>query len=406
MGTNLGFRVEGSWFTSRAQLFPGSDQFVDIGPGYGVSARLTLAQPILQGAGTDIGETDVRMAHIDRTRAVKVKDRVASQLLRDVLNAYWELWYASEAVRIDTAARKLAEDERNQQQARIDADAEAPVEIYPFETRIAELDEALLASELERQRRAMQLGLLLGKPGKQSRDLVTEGAAPPDPKVIADDEALVAEAMNAAPELAEIDAEIAQADETKRVAGESERHRLDLTGWAQIEGLGNMEVPPGLEQFATLGAFSAQIGLVYQFPVTGSRYKKQQHAARKAYDAATVRREALEQQIENDLMVLINQANAAARRLQLANRTLATATQQRTAAKQRFELGDGVAIEIQRAEDAMRRAELRAARARVDWALAKAAIDHATGRILNRYSRLIPGAARRPQLDGEGAGPF
>jgi outer membrane protein TolC len=404
-GTNLGFRVEGSWLTASSQLFPGSDQVVEIGPGYGLSARLTIVQPILQGAGTDVGEAEVRLAHIDRTRAVKAKDRVASELLRDVLVAYWELWYAGEAVTIDTAARKLAEDERKLQQARIDAGSVPPVEIYPFETRVAELDEALLVSTFERQRRAMELGLRLGKPGNQSRHLATDGSAPPAPTTIKNEDDLVAEAMNAAPELAEIDAQLAQSEEQKKTAGEGDRHRLDVTGWAQMEGLGNQEVPPAFEQFAKFGAFSAYLGLVYQFPLTGSRHSKQQRAASKAYDAAVARRKALEQRIENDLTVLVNRANAASQRATLALRTVATATKQRAAAKERFELGDGVAIEIQRAEDTIRRAKLRAARARVDWVLAMTAIDHLTGRLLNRHSGLIPKGVK-PQAHGEGTGPL
>ncbi len=404
-GTNLGFRVEGSWINLRSQLFPGSGQQVEIGPGYGVSARLTVVQPLLQGFGTNVGEAEVRTAKIDRTRVATLKDRVASELLRDVLIAYWELWYAGEAVNIDNAARELADDERRTQQARIDAGAVPGVEIYPFETRVAELDEALVVSAFERRRRAMNLGLQLGKPGGASRDLSTDGGAPPQPTIVDDDDALIAEAMRLAPELAEIDAQLAQAQERTNTAGEAERHRLDLTGWAQIEGLGNQSVPPAFAQFARIGAFSAYLGLVYQFPLTGSRYTKQQSAARRAYEAASARREALEQRIENDLSVLVNRANAATRRTKLAERTVATADKQRAAAKERFALGDGIAIEIQRAEDTLRRARLRAARARVDWVLAITAIEHFTGRLLQRHSSLIPGA-ETPQLHGQGSGPL
>lgn len=403
-GTNIGFRTEGSWFISRSQFFPNSPEVIETGPGYGLSARLTLLQPILKGAGTNVGEAEVRLAHIDKSRAVKTKDRVASELLRDVLSSYWELWYADEALRIDTAARALAEDEREQQQARVDAGAVSPVEIYPFQTRVAELDEALLGSEVERERRALELGLQLGAPGQRAKSLHTRDPAPPAPAIITNEDALISQALQTAPDLAEIDAQIAQAEESQKTAGESDRHRLDLTGWMQLEGLGNKAVPPALEQFALLGAFSAQIGLVYQFPLTGSRYSLQKAAARKAYDAAVARRDALEQRIENELITLVNRANAAARRVQLANRTVDTATKQRAAAKARFELGDGLAIEIQRAEDALQRASLRAARARVDWVLAQTAIDHLTGGLLVRYDGVIPDDA--PQVHGEGAGPF
>ncbi len=405
-GTNIGFRVEGTWFESRTQLFPNSPQQVETGPGYSLSARLTLLQPILRGAGTDVGEAEVRLAHIDRTRAVKVKDRVASELLRDLLTSYWELWYADEAVRIDTAARALAEDERQQQAARIETGAAPPVEIYPFETRVAELDEALLASETERERRALEVGVRLGTPGPRARALRPDQKAPPTPTPLAKEDELVQAALAAAPELAELDAQLAQAEEQQKTAGESERHRLDLTGWMQIEGLGNQQVPPALEQFATLGAFSAQVGLVYQFPLTGSRYSKQQAAARKAFDAASARREALEQRIESDVLTLVNRANAATQRARLAERTVDNATKQRTAAKERFELGDGLAIEIQRAEDTLQRAKLRHARAQVDWILAVVALEHLTGKLLERHGDDIERSKPKPPLHGEGGGPF
>jgi outer membrane protein TolC len=404
-GTGLNFRTEGSWVRSTSPaVFPGSSELV-LGPGWGLLSRLTLVQPLLRGFGTDIGDAELRMSRLDKTAAERARDRAASDLLRETLSAYWELWYAHEAVRINLAARTLAETERAEQQARIDAGATAPAEIYPFEAQVAELDEAVVLAELEREQRALALALQLGQVGDGAEKLQAAAGDPPDMQPLPSVAELRQDARQSSPELAELDVQIAQARERWQIAGEQERARLDLEGWVQIEGLGNDEVPPALEQYATLGALSAHVGLVYEFPVTGSRYDKQRAAAQRAIEVTEARREAVEQQVDNQLSQLISQAKAARQRLRLANRTVEVAQKQRQAAKARFELGEGLAIEIQRAEDTLQRARLRATRARVDWVLATIAIDHLTGRLLRRYARYLPGRGEKA-FNGVAPGPY
>jgi outer membrane protein len=389
-GTGINFRTEGSWSRSRSPSFiPGGDELV-LGPGYALLSRLTVVQPLLRGLGNDIGEADLRIARLERTAAQRARDRTSSELLRDTLSAYWELWYADEAVRINVAARNLADAERAEQQARIDAGATAPAEIYPFQTQVAELDEAVVVSQLDREQRALALSLQLGSVGDGAEKMQAAAVEPPEMAALPLLVELREDARRNSPELAELDTQIAQARERYVTAGEQERARLDLEGWVQIEGLGNDEVPPALEQYATFGALSAHVGLVYEFPVTGSRYDKQRTAAQRAIDATEARRDALAQRVDSQLSQLVSQAKAARQRHALALKTIEVAKNQRQAAKARFDLGDGLAIEIQRAEDALQRAQLRATRARVDFILATIAIDHLTGRLLRRYANALP----------------
>lgn len=391
-GTSVGFRLEGSWTKSSSPAIIGSAR-TTIGPGWGLTGRLTVAQPLLRGAGTDVGEAELRAAEFNRSAAEQARDRVGSELLRDVLLAYWDLWYASETVRIEQAARDLAERERRDTEQRIEAGALAPVEIHPFTTRVAQLDEALLAARLERERRALELGERVGRAGAQSRGLVAASATPPEPSAPPQLPQLVERALRQSPELKELDTQIAASRDREEIAGEQERHRLDVQGWVQAEGLGNREVPPALEQYFTFGAVSAHVGLIYEAPLTGSRRVAQRAGAKLATDAAIERREAVRQRIESSATLQHAQLLAARRRVRLAARTVEVASAQLAAAKDKYKAGDGLVIEIQQAEDAMRQARLRVARARVDWVQARLVVDYLTGAMLARHSSALSGAA-------------
>lgn len=386
-GTGVSFRLEGAWNRSSFPILPNLPDTITQGPGYSLNARLTITQPLLRGFGTDVGEAELRAASFRRDALHHARERIASETMRDVLTAYWELWYASAARQIEQEARQLAEAERKQLQESIDAGATAGVDIYSFETRVRERDEAVTLAELERRRRSLTLGTQMGR--HEGGELVASDVLPPEPEPMADRAALVKRALDNSPQLEELEAQIDAAQDREKVAGEADRHRLDLTGWVQTRGLGNQDVGAAVRQFGRFGALSAQLGLVYELPLTGSRVASQRAAARAASAAAEARKEQVELTIETNVDVNRAQAEAAARRIELADMTTKAAERQVQAAKDRYAIGDGLAIDVQRAEDALRRARLRALRARVDWVQNRIALDHLTGELLVRYADLV-----------------
>ncbi|MCA9617725.1 MAG: TolC family protein [Myxococcales bacterium] len=407
-GTSLSFRLQGSYSRRIFPPLPTQPVQVTLGPGYDLRARLSVVQPLLRGFGDDQGEAALRAAKLDQASSESTVHRAASELLRDVLVAYWELWYASEAVRIEIAAKTLAEDEQENVKARIEAGTAAPVDVHSASTRVAELEESVATARFEQKRRALELGLLLGEPSRKAQNLDTAASQPPDANDLPPLQQLVDAAMATSPELAERDAAIAASQDRERSAGEPDRQRLDLEGWVQTEGLGNQQVPPAFEQFGTFGAFSAHLGLVYELPLTGSRYDSQKAAARHATESLEAQREATALRIESDIHRLHQQATVASRRVELAERTTEAAEAQLAAARDRMDLGGGLAIDVERAEDALRRARLRAVRARVDGHAAKLALDHATGQLLLRYAEIAreQGLASSIHVPPAPRGPF
>ena len=96
------------------------------GPGYSLVGRLAASQPLLRGAGTELGLASLRQAKLNLTANQLAAQAAASGLLSQVVSAYWELWYAAEAVRIDQASRDLARVQQEQANQQVQSGALAP----------------------------------------------------------------------------------------------------------------------------------------------------------------------------------------------------------------------------------------------------------------------------------------
>ena len=392
-GTALTLRVEGYRSTSTQQLEPGSADTVTLGPAYGTVGRLTLNQPLLRGAGTTVGEAALRQARLARTTAERAQDVAASQLLRDVLAAYWELWYRSRAVQIQRDAKALAEQQRKEAGQRAAMGALAPFEVLNYETRIAELDQAVESADAQRRQQAVEMGRLLG-----TREFDANYVAEADPRAepygtaIAQADAIKA-ALTRSPEVAQLEAQIAAAEDRVATAGESERPRLDLEAYVQSEQLAQGEVPPAMDHFGTRPAYSAHVGVVFELPLSGTTRSAERRVAELAVEAARLRLRQQRDQIEAQVVSAYVNAETARRRVALAETTVSIATQQVRAQRQRYAAGVAIFIEVQQAEDTLRQAELNVERARVDLVLAHLTLEHVTGYLLARHANLMPVSA-------------
>jgi outer membrane protein TolC len=149
IGTSAELRVQGERF-ERDSVDPlGSS----VGNGYGVTARASVTQPLMRGAGLTVGELELRAARASRVVAEKGRARETSELVRGVLNAYWELWYADEAIGIENAALGLAQRQESEAQQQVAAGASAPADVLTFST------ERSSASRTDRVTRAARRSL-------------------------------------------------------------------------------------------------------------------------------------------------------------------------------------------------------------------------------------------------------
>lgn len=380
-GTRASLRVEGYRDMTRAP--------VQSGPGYGTSARATVAQPLMRGAGVEVGEQQLRIARINRTASELSKDRVASEVAREVLLAYWELWYAEAAVDIEGNARDLAKRQRDEAQQRVNDGALAPVEVLPFETRLASLEESVISAQTDQRRRSLALARQMGTMEGGETDLGAEIRQQPQVSLTPMRTAAVQQALSSSPEIKELEAQLRLAQEQIRTSGDSYRPRLDVEGYVQVAGVGNQEVSPAFEQVATARATSVHVGLVYELPLDDARKSSERARDLLAVQIAEQRLLAARQRIQTEVETLLEQERAARIRLEMAEKTAEIAEKQVAAATERFEIGVGISVEVQQAEDELRKAKLRAVRARIDLVEAEVQRHHSTGQLLSRIADLL-----------------
>jgi outer membrane protein TolC len=185
-------------------------------------------------------------------------------------------------------------------------------------------------------------------------------------------------------ELAELEAQIRVARTRAEVAGEASRPALDLEGSLQTLGI-SQRVPRAIERAGQLALTTAQVSVVFESPLDTRRGRAERASALLGIRIAEQSLKAARDRIAAEASLATANEAAAVRRVTLAERTLAVAIRTFEAASARFELGESIPVQVQEAEEDMRRARLSLARARVDVVQTQTNVAHLSGRLLARY---------------------
>lgn len=375
LGTDLSLRVEhvSRWEEEREDV-----SLFAVGPVYDTSARLELTQPFWRGSGRAVVESALRQAQDTATQAERAAERRASQLVRDVLVSWWELWLADESLRIERASLRLAEQQLDEARRRVELGSEAPVDVLTFETRVAERQEGVAAALRQQRERALALGALLGTAGAAEAmdDPVVEPAPLPE------EEEARRLALERSPEVREAEAALALAATRAEVAADPFRPRLDVQGFAQAGGLSSVYAGFGGDQFAWV----AGVNVIFETPLNANRYRAAAAQARLSVREADRRLAQARLSAEAEIDAERARLESARARRELATKTVEVAEAQLAAEQRKYEIGTSTPIEVLQAEEAARAARLRLARAQVDLRTAEAAIEHLTGRLVMRWA--------------------
>jgi outer membrane protein TolC len=390
-GTDLSLSIQAGWDIQRSAL-AAANPSLSSGPGYSTMARFAVSQPLLRGFGRDVNEAGLQQATAQQTASEAARDSTANDLLRDVLTAYWELWYAQAALDIERQSLELATEQRDEAASRQRSGGLAPADLLTFETTVASQQEALLSAEVEVANRAVALAELLGRePYGVGRAL----DQPPVPEPPAAGLREAAERTSLA--IRESELSVAQARVAARTATDSTRPRLDLEAYLQAQGLGNRDLTPMFAELGTLGAVSAHVGMTYELPLDGTQQRAAAGRARLSVEQALTRLEQTRQGVRASVATMLRREEAGRRKLELSAVTVKAAEGQLDAATGRLATGSGTALAIQQAEQDLRNARLRAIRGRIDLLEASIELDHLAGRLLHRHGVRVgePGSLAR-----------
>jgi outer membrane protein len=383
-GTTASFRMDGD-----RQTYDSPSQVTGVntaaGPTYGMGAELSVTQPILRGAGKRVGEAGLRQARIEEKAAKSREERIASELVRDVLFAYWMLWYADRAVGIETAARDLAKTQLDEMAARVEHGEAASVDTLAYQTRLESLEEAVVTAQANRRAQGIELKRLVGSREGDAFWFPDDKETPPTPDLTGEVGAAVETAIERSPEVMELTYEVALAEESEKIAGEDLRPALGIVGTLSARILGNKAIDPAFEQLSG-DAYSAYLSLVYELPLSDTRKKALRASASLSTQIARENLASTRDLIAAQVRTAVDKLTSSKKILELVERTADVAEKQAAAERERFDLGAAVYLQVKEAEESARQAKLRLEQARIDAAKAGIDLAHLTGELLGQIN--------------------
>jgi outer membrane protein len=369
-------------FKSSRSDTTGSVQGVDFGTlSYDSELRLTLTQPLLRGFGSTVAEKDVHKAEIGRSVAGWRRAARAADILRDLVRAYWEVAFAARDLETRNGSLELAKKQLELTRAEIAAGRLAPVDSLAVERTIAEREEEVVIAENTLLARSIELRRLCGmRPdaGMQPfRPADAAAVAPAEPGVA--DELAVALRENPSLRAARADGQVRQIDVD--VARNLSRPTLDFTGSVGRGDVANNQYSEAVGFEKWVGS----AGLVFSYPLGNDAAEAQSAIAAREVERANITVKDLEESISATVIKLASDVRAAAKRIEVTKVGTRLAEQNLQAEQARFSVGKVRNQDVLTRQDELRAAQAREVRAAVDYLSAFAALEAATGKILDRY---------------------
>ncbi|MGH9332036.1 MAG: TolC family protein [Vicinamibacterales bacterium] len=124
-----------------------SNLFATRNPSYQSNITAAFVQPILRGFKTDFTRTQLRVTAINQEISEIQLDTTINNTLANVRNAYWDLLYAQQAVRVEQGSLELAEKLITDNRARVEIGTMAPIDVVQSEAEAATRRQTLATAE-------------------------------------------------------------------------------------------------------------------------------------------------------------------------------------------------------------------------------------------------------------------
>ena len=359
---------------------------------YSSSVGLRFTQPLLRGLGPEFALANVHRTQIVKDQALLNRLTRASSVLRDVINTYWGLAYATQDLAIRQSAVELAREQLRVTKAQIDVGRLAPVDAAAVERAIGDRQQDVLLSQQELLFRTLELRRFFGLAVSPSDAAFTAADAPqatPQAITIASD---VMRALESNPQLRSLKLGIALTDVDIATAQSALRPQLDFVGTLGAAG-GNLTrgFDDSLKQVVNVDNPTVTAGLHFALPVQNRIAGGQDRVARWASERAKLEVGDFDQEIRFQVMRLSSNIDTAGKRLELARATVGFATQNLEAEKARFSVGRSTNNEVLRVQQELKNAEIQVVRATVDLLIGQVNLRALTGDLLETYKISLKG---------------
>ncbi len=353
---------------------------------------LRFTQPLLRGLGPEFAHANIRRQEIQKDQALLNRQLRAANVLRDVINTYWGLSYATQDLAIRRSAVELAREQLRVTKAQIEVGRLAPVDAAAVERAIGERMQEVLLSEQELLFRTLELRRYFGQAVNPTDPIFAATDTPQANPGAVDSASEVTRALEMNPQLRAVKLGIALSEVDMMTARSALRPKLDFIGTVGSTGrnIGG-DIGDSLDQAMDRDNLGWTAGLSFALPLQNRVAGGQERVARAAGERATLEAIDFDREIRNQVMRLSSNIQTASRRLELAKATVGFATQNLEAEKARFSVGRSTNNEVLRVQQELKNAEIQVVRATVDLLIGQTNLRGLTGDLLEDHRVVLKG---------------
>jgi outer membrane protein TolC len=133
-----------TWTNARSET---NSTFYYLNPNYNSTLGLTITQPLLQGFGTDVNRNGIEVARKSGEISRLQFEEIVIATVQQVENAYWDLVYAIENLKVKEQSLALARDLLDQTRTRVRIGTSAPIDIVQSEATVAAREQDIIVAE-------------------------------------------------------------------------------------------------------------------------------------------------------------------------------------------------------------------------------------------------------------------
>jgi outer membrane protein len=388
-------------------------------PGYNTSLNLQFSQPLLRNRGLFVTRAPLIIARraLQQSRA-SFQAEVSDAILQTV-NQYWAVVQARGNLDVVRKSLEAADASYQHDKRALELGALPPLDIYRSESEVASRRVQMIQGEYVLKQAEDTLRLTIGANQDQffrALDLeLTEKPEPEGELQNTDAASALQQAMARRPEIEAARYALANDDTNIRVAHNHLKPDLSLTGSYQINGLGgnqyNLIIDQNTGQVTSqlisrggLGSSFNQL-FGFGFPGYGGRLTLnlpiKNRAAQAEMGSALVSRhrdlysaQQVREQIMLEVANTVHQLEEAKLTLVAGKSALDLAQKEVAAEQRKYDLGEKTIFFVLDAQTKLAQAQLGLLEAEIRYQIARSAVDHATGGLLQPFEVQIAELSR------------
>ncbi|MGC2765755.1 MAG: TolC family protein [Candidatus Acidiferrum sp.] len=373
-------------------------------PSYATSWSFQVTQPLLKNFGVFANKAPIYIAQRNLKQSQATFEGEVNDILLTVISRYWNVVLARESLEVQRKSYEEAQQSYERDKKALRLGALPPLDIYRSESEVAARRVTVIQSEYTLKQAEDQFRQVIAAdrdPALSAIDLnLTEKAEPPETLADMDIATALSLAVANRPELEALHQQLAADEIGIRLAHNNLRPDLELVGVYSPTGLGgnlyNIDtIPPTLISTGGLSDSLSQL-FAFKYPTYSASLTLtlplKNHAAEadladavvsqkndQYREARTIQSITLE---VKDAVHLLEQAKLS---LEAAKVSEDLARKSLQAEQRKYQLGGSTVFFVLDAQTQLANAEFALAQAQTNYQTAVAAVDHATGKLLEHH---------------------